>query len=1280
MSQHLEEQNESPIVVVDKNGIPIRQDTQLDTLSRIAALPASQESVVEDYTKMIWDSQICIIRAETWAGKTTQIPKNIRRATWARINVTQPRVLSAISNAQRISHELLCETKDPKYTLWYSEIWYRTWVDVSSRRSAWLSLNTAGLEMMRQFYSGLYADITFLDEIQWFGTDLEVLMYLFKTRRDVNSKLVIMSATINPDVFHDYFWKDFWEIPVLDIPWRTYPVKNYYYDNKEEAIAITLDLISQGKSWLFFVSWKWELYSYIEKFKAAWVTIPIYPLHAELTEEEQMHAVINTQREQRLIIATNVAEESITPEGIQYVVDLWTHKVSYPNDLWIEELVKEDISKANSQQRGWRGWRTEDGEYHRFNSTDIDDLDDYPVPPVSKNLLDREILLFLNKWLDLAELHSKASEKWETLFAHGINSQLLPISYARLKAIWAISDKWKITRLWKDILGFNLDIYHARMLLQSIEEWCLEEMIYMVCILSSKGFLWTTDKWKELFTSTHHKETDVIYFMKMLVDFSSRTLTRAYTNKLAWMGIDYMQIDAFHAQTGPKSERKMFFEMVDLSPIGVKNYKLAEINNLIFVIQKRLMSQGITVDTDYIPKVKDVISEWKLPWIQTSLHAWYPFFLWEYKSGDKRFSSRVPEAWIGNLEFTQAKTSLISPSWSKQYSFYPFIIERADKENLNLASFITEVPDGAEKSAINFQNNYSSKLENTTKKTPSWPTIDSVSKLDEKYEELLWDFKNISSEDEFSQIILPVLVLAKNHKFKRFIARNPAKIWEMIQRLQRFFKRNLSDYKHRINLNDIKKIERSFMHDTALYADFRSWERKFVDQRKKQQKQRNPHWGQAAFELHQQEELARKKEELIKLIWVYESWSFNLKFQEIRKRTFNKFFRYLLENSAQLNELISFHKMNIDLQSIQEAQDVCKILSERSKKIRLIPLYKRYSRWLQNIISEIEKLLEENESVDLNFLRKFTEGRFFKNDSRSQKEKFLRAVNTLWWVSSNKISVKERSARIERLEEIIWKLKEKKNQLLADESREHNRWVHEKNFTRLIDVLSKIVNSRWVNIPEEIELGSWIEPYFKDDSKVLGDLKLILKRFRQWATEHFSDKKISRSKSHLRQFITRIKAEIETNDIEIWQMNDEIEGFWELSYIQDLKFLIKDFLESIFSPEYYQDHLDSVLDDIVRSIFRNKANEDREPDEVIRTFLESKWFVDSITDPDIDMLVSAEKEFRDLYYELETSFSGKRAREFIVESEDIDEITDMYNNLWVKIERLKELKWILSWL
>ncbi len=1274
----------SPIVLVDKNGIPLTQKLQESILEQISSLPASQSSIIDDYVDMIVKNPISIIRAETGAGKTTQIPKNVRIKTGQRVNVTQPRVLSAISNATRVSHELLCQTEDSKYTLGYREVWYRTWVDVSSKRSSFLSFNTSGLEMMRQFYSGLYADITFLDEIQGFWVDLEILMWLFKTRNDVNKRLVIMSATIDPWVFHDYFWKQFGEIPVLDIPGRTYPVDHFHYSSKEEAIPITLKLLSEWKSWLLFVSWKGELYDYIEKFQWAGIDIPIYPLHAELTEAEQMQAVINPQKEQRLIIATNVAEESITPEWIQFVVDLGKHKVSYPNSLGIEELVKEDISKANSMQRAGRAGRIENGEYHRFHKEDMDDIDPYPVPPMSKEMLDREILLFLTKWRDLKQLIKEAQKKWESLFSHEVNLSILPVAYSRLEQIGAINNKGYITQLGKDLLTMGLDIYHARMLIQSLHEWCIEEMIYLVCILSAKGFLWTDDTWKKLFKSTHNKQTDILYHMKMFTDFTSRKLSRQYTNQLASIWIDYRQLDEFHQQEGPVWERKMFFELVDLSPIGIKNYKLAEIHNLIFVIQKRLTSLGIDLNTVNIPKISEILKNGKWESIQACLHAGYPFFLSHYDSKKKKFTSNIKQWWIWNLEFQQAKTSLVSPISSKQYSFYPFIIElEGDKESLHLASFISEVPNGSEKRVYELNNNYTS-LFRWSKKSGKKVHINGVNELENRYTDLLQDTSKLQWEKEFLEIVLPFMLLVYNHKFRRFIENNPEKIDQMIQRLSRYLKNNENVYLHRINLKDLSKTERSFKDDSSMYDDFRSWETKYVRQNKKEKKQNMRLSPKERNDIHKQKELITLRKKFITLAGEYKSGKYNLDISGIKVRVIGKIFQEFEATSSSLNLLLSYINSNISILNDEETKQVCSKLSRRKKQKELIIKYRKYIRYLWNIEGELQNLLAWKDNIDNDLLENFIKSRFFKNETSSQKDKYTKGVTRLLGTARKRLSIKKREEYKNKLWEFIKSLQSYINKL---ETRDSQGNIQNKNKIRNIEALirrlSRLIQWEWWISQEELVRlkDNNFYDYFKNNPKWTQDHITAISQIVSWTHETIHEKKERTAKKHVQQFINNIQAENKNIDLElsshiqVYDEYDLVPHAWELwSFLESFLWEILPLNDSVTISQ-------EDIWEIVVEIYRNNISWKHDVIDIIMKFLIYYGHIYQISHPSIKSYREQEEIYTDTKYSIETSYIAPESYKAIKWLQDqmqlsqtIDELESKIQALWASREKLLSMK------
>ena len=353
-------------------------------------------------------------------------------------------------------------------------------------------------------YSGLVPDVLVLDEVHNFAIPTEILAMLMKYRTDV--KIIIMSATLDPAIFQEYFSHISSDIPVIKIPGRTYPVTKYFNpaENYIESIATQY---KEGKNILFFVPGKREIEDNIALLRAKLgPDAEIFPLHADLPKEEQQkllikathtidndngevvqtHLVQSANSKPRIIVATNVAEESITIPYIDMVMDLGTHKVARYNNLGIQELRLENTAQANCLQRAGRAGRTHPGVYVRANDTSFEELPKYPEAPIEREMLDKYILILLANNIDIVKLYEEEALNDRQLFFHGFNKKLLDISYYRLTQIGAIDQAKNITPLGRDLLKFPLDIYHARMLRESIKRMCVEDMIYMTAILEKK--------------------------------------------------------------------------------------------------------------------------------------------------------------------------------------------------------------------------------------------------------------------------------------------------------------------------------------------------------------------------------------------------------------------------------------------------------------------------------------------------------------------------------------------------------------------------------------------------------------------------------------------------------------------------------------------------------------------------------------------------------------------------------------------------------------------------
>lgn len=581
------------------------------TIDVVNNLPISEHT--ESIIQAVKDSIVTIIEAETWSGKTTQVPKILSKAigVMKKIIVTEPRVIAAIWAARRVSKELMSFTKDPKYSIWH-EVWYRTWKEKLSVPDTKITFVTDWLQLLRQFVSKLSPDLLIVDEVHTYSVATEFLLALIKkemeeTRKKI--KLILMSATIDTELMKSFFSEvkeveKAW-IPILDIPWRTFPVEKEY-KKWEDFIPSIIELAKQDKNVLVFVDGKKEIDITIEELneKLPKWKYNIVPLHSELTVDEQTQ-VLNHPDRPTIVVATNIAQESITLDYINAVVDNWYCKTLKVNRNWVPELVREPISKADAMQRAWRAWRVMPWTYVWANNISFDNLDDFPAWEIENITLERYVLISLAVWFDPMKELRKAWTR-RKVFIHDPNKHLLKLSYDNLRKMWAINASNKLTELWEELLNYPLDPKIAIMLLNWVNSGCTWNMIDICAILNHNSFIWKWLKWKEFVKGTYKQDSDLIGLSEFLKLVTTREpLKSEVVSKLKKEWVNPKELELF-AQYSNNGKEKMLFEIVDLSIIGVKPKKLFEILKTIETLKERLKETGIDISRKEYENHKDV--------------------------------------------------------------------------------------------------------------------------------------------------------------------------------------------------------------------------------------------------------------------------------------------------------------------------------------------------------------------------------------------------------------------------------------------------------------------------------------------------------------------------------------------------------------------------------------------------------------------------------------------------------------------------------------------------
>ena len=444
-------------------------------------LPVSQRR--DEIAQAIRDHQVVIIAGETGSGKTTQIPKiclELGRGVTGQIGHTQPRRLAARTVAERIAEELgspLGETVG--YQVRFTDV---------SADDTLIKLMTDGIllnELARDRQLKRY-DTLIIDEAHERSLNIDfILGYLRKLlpeRPDL--KLIITSATIDPERFAAAFGG----APVVEVSGRTYPVEVRYRPKIEggedgdqgQAILDAVDELSgEGPGdILVFLSGEREIRDTADLL-AGRDRLEVLPLYSRLSAAEQ-HRVFERRQAsahtRRVVLATNVAETSLTVPGIHYVVDPGTARISrYSYRTKVQRLPIEPISQASANQRKGRSGRTADGICIRlYSEADFESRPEYTDPEILRTNLASVIL-------QMAAIGLGDVPKFP--FIDPPDARNIADGLTLLAELNAFKDG-RITGLGRKLARLPVDPRIGRMILEADRNGCVREVLIIAAALS----------------------------------------------------------------------------------------------------------------------------------------------------------------------------------------------------------------------------------------------------------------------------------------------------------------------------------------------------------------------------------------------------------------------------------------------------------------------------------------------------------------------------------------------------------------------------------------------------------------------------------------------------------------------------------------------------------------------------------------------------------------------------------------------------------------------------
>lgn len=434
------------------------------------------------------NNQILVVVGDTGSGKTTQMTQYLAEEGFTasgRIGCTQPRRVAAMSVAKRVAEEVGCRLgQEVGYTIRFE--------DCTSPETK-IKYMTDGMLMRECLVDSTMSQysVIILDEAHERTVNTDVLFGLLKqaTKKRKDLKIIVTSATLNAEKFSSYFF----DCPIFTIPGRIYPVEVLYTKDPEsdylDASLITvmqIHLSEPAGDILLFLTGQEEIDTaaeiLYERMKALGPMVPeliVLPVYSALPSEMQSKIFEPTPPGARkVVIATNVAETSITIDGIYYVVDPGFVKQSaYDAKLGMDSLIVTPISQAQANQRKGRAGRTGPGKCYRLYTEAAyrNEMMPNPVPEIQRTNLAMIVL---------------------TLKAMGINDlinfdfmdpppvQTLLTALEQLFALSALDSEGLLTRLGRKMAVFPMEPPLAKMLILSADLNCSEEILTIVSMLS----------------------------------------------------------------------------------------------------------------------------------------------------------------------------------------------------------------------------------------------------------------------------------------------------------------------------------------------------------------------------------------------------------------------------------------------------------------------------------------------------------------------------------------------------------------------------------------------------------------------------------------------------------------------------------------------------------------------------------------------------------------------------------------------------------------------------
>lgn len=437
----------------------------------------------------IQQNQVIVVESPTGSGKTTQLPMILHAAGYGRdgiIGVTQPRRIAAVSVSEYIARQL---GESIPGTAGYK----MRFEDKTSQETR-IKIMTDGILLQELKHDNMLSaySVIMVDEAHERSLNIDFILGLLKQILEVRPefKVIISSATINAEVFSTYFNGS----PTVHIDTTMYPVQIVYdapaqvsqddalIEKIEDIVVRTVRSEREGDI-LIFLSGEKIIKDCLFQLSGSSVSKQLYllPLYGRLSKEEQERVFDPTpEGKTKVIISTNIAETSVTIDGITTVIDSGLAKMNYYNPkTFTSSLIEGPISKASCNQRRGRAGRTAPGMCYRlYSKKDFDHRELFTLEEIYRTDLSEVILR-------MADLGINDFENFDFISPPG--KQSIKGAVDTLRLLDAIDNKRELTKIGAMMVQFPLIPRHARMIIEAIMRYpdVLEEVLIAAAFLST---------------------------------------------------------------------------------------------------------------------------------------------------------------------------------------------------------------------------------------------------------------------------------------------------------------------------------------------------------------------------------------------------------------------------------------------------------------------------------------------------------------------------------------------------------------------------------------------------------------------------------------------------------------------------------------------------------------------------------------------------------------------------------------------------------------------------